>query len=67
MRSTPQSSYSLVLRELRPAAAAGWPRVDAAATADFEIIDGSDLGDREYDPFVRKVLSMDAGGHRHAH
>jgi len=67
VRSTPQSRYSLVLRELLPAAAAAWPRVDAAATADFEIIDGSDLGDREYDPFVRKVLSMDTGEHRHAH
>lgn len=62
-------SYQLRLRELRAAPLPGWPRADLARAADYEFIDGSDLGDREYDPFVRKVLAMDeahgAGGHAH--
>jgi hypothetical protein len=62
-------SYQLRLRELRPAPAPGWPRADMARAADYVFIDGSDLGDREYDPFVRRVLAMDeahgAGGHAH--
>jgi hypothetical protein len=62
-------SYQLRLRELHPAPAPGWPRADLARAADYEYIDGSDLGDREYEPFVRKVLAMDeahgAGGHAH--
>lgn len=67
VRKTDEAAYTLELRELRPTAADSWPRVAAAAFADFEVIDGSDLGDREYEPFVQKVLAADAGGHGHAH
>jgi hypothetical protein len=57
--------FQLTLQELRPEPAQGWPRSDLARAADYEEIDGSDLGDREYDPFVQKVLAID--GHSHAH
>lgn len=56
---------SLALQELLPAPASTWPQSDPSRTRDYEQIDGSDLGDREYDPFVRKVQAMD--GHTHAH
>jgi hypothetical protein len=56
---------SLILQELRPEPAPDWPRSEPARSSDYEEIDGADLGDREYDPFVRKVQAMD--GHRHAH
>ena len=57
--------YQLALQELRPAPASGWPRSDLARSQSYEFISGADLGDREYDPFVKKVLAMD--GHSHAH
>jgi hypothetical protein len=56
---------SLVLQELRAEPAPDWPSSDPARSSDYEEIDGADLGDREYDPFVRKVQAMD--GHQHAH
>jgi hypothetical protein len=57
--------YQLTLQELRPAPARSWPRSDLTRAEGYEHLDGADLGDREYDPFVRKVLAMD--GHRHGH
>lgn len=60
-------TYQLTLQELRSEPAQGWPRSDLARAADYEEIDGADLGDREYDPFVQKVLAMDGHGHGHAH
>jgi hypothetical protein len=57
--------YTLTLQELLPAPAGQWPRADLARARDYELVDGSDLGDRENDPFVRKVLAMDGYGHRH--
>ena len=56
---------SLVLQELRTDPAPDWPGSDPARSGDYEELDGTDLGDREYDPFVRKVQAMD--GHNHAH
>jgi len=62
-------AYRLRLLELRALPGRDWPRADLARAADYEYIDGADLGDREYDPFVRKVLAVDeaygAGGHAH--
>lgn len=61
-------AYRLSLRELRAAPASGWPQADLARAADYEYIDGSDLGDREYEPFVQQVVAMDeahGGGHAH--
>ena len=66
VRRDKQHSYRLRLRELRPVPASNWPRADLARAAEYEHVDGADLGDREYDPFVRKVLAMDGGG-AHAH
>ena len=66
-RDQVHTNFQLTLQELRPKPAQGWPRSDLARAADYEEIDGADLGDREYDPFVQKVLAMDGHGHRHAH
>lgn len=59
--------YTLTLQELLPAPASHWPRADLARAQDYEFFDGSDLGDRESDPFVRKVLAMDGHSHGHKH
>jgi hypothetical protein len=66
-RDSVHTYFQLTLQELRPEPAAGWPRSDLARAADYEHLDGSDLGDREYDPFVQKVLAMDGHSHGHAH
>ena len=59
--------YRLRLMELLPAPRSTWPRANPERAAEYEQIDGADLGDREYDPFVRKILAVDAvhGGHAH--
>lgn len=67
VRRSAGASERLVLRELRAVAPPEWPRIDHAALDDYEFFDASDLGDREYDPFVRRVLAQDAGGAPHAH
>lgn len=59
--------YLLMLQELRSEPALGWPRSDPARAEAYEHIDGADLGDREYDPFVQKVLAVDGHGQGHAH
>jgi hypothetical protein len=59
--------YQLALEELRAEPANDWPRSNMASTESYELLSGADLGDREYDPFVKKVLAMDGHGHRHAH
>lgn len=68
VRRGKHGAYRLSLRELRAAPAPGWPRADLARAESYEYIDGSDLGDREYEPFVQRVLAMDdANGSGHAH
>lgn len=60
--------YTLELKELYQTPESSWPTADPKQIDAYEWIDGADLGDREYDPFVRKVLGMDAGrpgGHVH--
>ncbi|MGB3942564.1 MAG: hypothetical protein WBK96_13840, partial [Candidatus Manganitrophaceae bacterium] len=67
VRKNGETSYTLELQELRETPDASWPTVKREIDA-YEWLDGADLGDREYDPFVRKVLSLDAGrpaGHTH--
>lgn len=70
VRSNREGTYILELKDLRVLPDAAWPLVSETRVSEYEIIDGADLGDREYDPFVRKVLAMDGGGqggHSHAH
>lgn len=55
----------LVLRELRPQPAREWNWAEAETVAAYARLDAADLGDMEYDPFVRKVLHLD--GHSHGH
>jgi hypothetical protein len=52
---------------LRTEQADDWPKSDLARAQSYEYIDGADLGDREYDPFVKKVQAMDGHSHGHAH
>lgn len=67
-RSHRGATYTLELKDLRTAPDPSWPTISWEQTAEYEILDAADLGDREYEPFVRKVLDMDAGpgGHSHA-
>jgi hypothetical protein len=63
-------TYTLTLLELHDAPQPSWPQANPAQTDSYELIDGADLGDREYDPFVARLLQVDArhdphGGHRH--
>jgi len=58
---------TLTLQELRPEPADDWPKSDLERAKDYEYISGADLGDREYDPFVKKVQAMDGHSHGHAH
>lgn len=55
----------LVLRELRPQPAREWNWAEPETLATYARLDAADLGDMEYDPFVRKVLQLD--GHSHSH
>lgn len=55
----------LVLRELRPQPASEWNWAAPETLATYARLDAADLGDMEYDPFVRKVLHLD--GHSHSH
>lgn len=55
----------LVLRELRPQPAREWNWAAPETLASYARLDAADLGDMEYDPFVRKVLHLD--GHSHSH
>jgi hypothetical protein len=57
--------YHLALQEILSVPQGSLPASDPTRTADYEEIDGADLGDREYDPFVQKVLAMDGHNHRH--
>lgn len=68
-RRDEKNAYELRLMVLRAEPGPNWPKADLARAADYELIDAADLADREYDPFVRKVLAVDglAGGRAHVH
>lgn len=68
VRTDRDGAYTLEMKELREAPDSSWPAVNQETLENYEWLDGSDLGDREYDPFVRKVLAMDpshSAGHTH--
>ncbi|MEK6750257.1 MAG: hypothetical protein AABY83_13820 [Pseudomonadota bacterium] len=50
---------TLALKELRPQPATHWPQANPGVIEPYDFIDGADLGDMEYDPFVRRVLDSD--------
>lgn len=56
------SSITLELKELRAAPNPNWPLASQAKIDQYAALDGADLGDMEYDPFVKRVLAAD-GGH----
>ena len=59
-------TYFQLMFEAAPGAGAAMAARRLSRAADYEFIDGADLGDREYDPFVKKVLAMDGhAGHAH--
>lgn len=69
VRKTKEGTYTLTLQTLRSTPDPAWPQAKPAQTDDYQIIDGADLGDMEYDPFVARLLGSNAhdahGGHRH--
>lgn len=64
-RTSNGQRITMVLKELKAEAPAAWPRADEARIAEYGLIDASDFGDMESDPFVAKVLRQD--GHQHGH
>lgn len=52
------------LRTLHAMEQSPWPPTD---TAQYRIVEYSDMGDLERDPFVMKVLNQIPGGHSHGH
>lgn len=56
------SSLTLELKELRAAPDPNWPLASQTKIDQYAALDGADLGDMEYDPFVKRVLDAD-GGH----
>lgn len=69
-RRSKEATYTLTLMTLRRAPDPAWPRATPAQTSDYQFIDGADLGDMEYDPFVARVLAADThhashGGSHH--
>ncbi|MFZ5876055.1 MAG: hypothetical protein ACOYXU_06550 [Nitrospirota bacterium] len=60
-------THILELKELRAAPDSSWPTRTLEQTDAYERVDAADLGDRESEPFVRKVLALDAGTGRHSH
>ena len=53
------------LVDVRAEAPDSWPRASEARIAAYALLDASDLGDMESDPFVARLLQ--AEGHSHAH
>lgn len=70
VRSGADASTVLELKELRSSADSRWPQASLPRSEGYAYLDGADLGDMEYDPFVQRLLAADAGhgapGH-HAH
>lgn len=60
-----KTATRLVLREIREKAPAAWNWADESILGAYDQLDATDLGDMEYDPFVRKVMQQD--GHHHGH
>ena len=52
-------SLTLELKDLRSNPIAEWPQANPKKIEPYDYIDGADLGDMEYDPFVRRVLASD--------
>lgn len=67
VRSGRDGSVSLELKELRSSPDSRWPQASLARADRYAFLDGADLGDLEYDPFVQRVLEIDSGHGAHAH
>ncbi|MBI5751402.1 MAG: hypothetical protein HZA59_04550 [Hydrogenophilales bacterium] len=67
VRSGRDGSVSLELKELRASPDSRWPQANLARADKYAFLDGADLGDMEYDPFVQRVLGVDGGHGAHAH
>ncbi|MDH4274411.1 MAG: hypothetical protein OEW08_05185 [Gammaproteobacteria bacterium] len=50
---------TLELKDLQAHPIAAWPQANPKKIEPYDYIDGADLGDMEYDPFVRRVLASD--------
>ncbi len=66
-RSSRGTTYTLELKDLRMAPDPSWPTASRDRVAAYERLDAADLGDREHEPFVRRVLQMDSGRGRPSH
>ena len=59
-REGPSGRSSLSLTALHTVAPDHWHESSEQQLSDYLVIDASDFGDMEYDPFVRKVMALDA-------
>ena len=67
VRSGRDGNVSLELKELRSSPDSRWPQAGLARAEQYAFLDGADLGDMEYDPFVQRVLGVDSGHGAHGH
>ncbi len=67
VRSSPVGKVTLELKELRAAPDIRWPQAGLDKAESYALLDGADLGDMEYDPFVQRVLGRGEGHGGHAH
>lgn len=66
-RSGRDGSIVYELKELRLAPATGWLQDSLNRAEHYAFLDGADLGDMEYDPFVQRVLGLDDEHGSHVH
>lgn len=67
VRTKSNTTTILELKELRASSDAHWPQASLDKSEGYTYIDGSDLGDMEYDPFVQRLLEVDGGHDGHGH
>lgn len=69
-RTENRKTYTLDLSSLHIQPAPSWPRADVDTIDTYELLDAADLGDREHDPFVARLLesdSQESAGVAHRH
>lgn len=67
VRTGRDGSVSLELKALHSTPDSHWSQANLAKADTYAYLDGADLGDMEYDPFVQRVLGEDSGHAGHAH
>ncbi len=67
VHSTRDATVLLELKDLRSSPDSTWPQAGLATVDAYTALDAADLGDMEYDPFVKRVLAGDSAQGSHEH